>query len=248
MRTHITATCLTLIAGLGHAPPPAAHTPHRADWAVGAMHLALDPVLIERHLVGATWSYMVAVEQLEAGSPGSVVLNDSFHGQLPPGRVMQTFLPLGPEACEPGITNTITAIDPSTGVAVAGTRLAVRVCPLRPLPGLAHGNAEIDSEISAEPHLKSSNPRCLVLCIQNGTDPLKGILSALRADPNLGRQRLRVPPVLDADDTRDGCSELRFFIETVLDQYRSLPVGLATAADAAFTPLAATQSIELQCI
>ncbi len=247
MRTHLAATCLTLIAGMGHSPTTSTHPAHRSDWVVGAMQLGLDPVLVERQLIGATWTYVAAVEQLEAGSPGSVALRDSFHDRIRPGTTLSTFLPLGPEACEPGITNAVTAFDPSTLETVAGARLTVRLCPIRPFSGPALYTGTTISGNTSHHSFNLTNRSCFFLCIQNGTTALEMTLRVVRADPDLGDQRVRVPVVLDLDGPADGCSEVRRYIETLLEQHSRLPDGLEAAADAGFVPLASTHPIALQC-
>jgi hypothetical protein len=218
-----------------------------ADWVVGAMQLSIDPVLVERRLVGATVSYVVAAERLEPGVPGSVVLRDSFRASLQTGEVVRVFVPLEHTACRPGLTNRIVAVDPATSAVVAGTTIAFRICPLSALPSLSRSRNVADSLRYFGEVLRFTGVRDFVHCIQSCSEAIPVAIADIAAHPELGAQRLRVPPVLDGDGSADGCSDVASFLFTIANTQARKLTALGPSIGVTLDLLAAAPPTELQC-
>lgn len=93
--------------------------------SIGVMRVALDPVMVDGALVGATLSYVAAVDGRGATPP--VVLSDDFHSRLQPGEVVRVHLGLSPTGCVEPSTVTVRAADGSHRF-VGSATLALDTC------------------------------------------------------------------------------------------------------------------------
>jgi hypothetical protein len=76
---------------------------------VGVMQVGLDPVMVEGGLVGATVSYIVAVEG--AGTTEHLELSDDFHARISPAMIVTAKLDIPPGGCSSVRNITIRATD-----------------------------------------------------------------------------------------------------------------------------------------
>ena len=93
--------------------------------SVGVMRVGLDPVMVDGVLVGATLSYVAAVEVGRTASP--VNLSDEFHPLLQPGVIVRVHLALPKRGCVEPRQLTVSASNAAHRV-VAHATLAFEVC------------------------------------------------------------------------------------------------------------------------
>lgn len=122
--TAITAL-LALLTPSGTWLAPA-HAENEQDTVVvGVMRVGLDPVMVDGILVGATLSYVAALDAGRVASPVSV--SDNFDHRLQPGAINRLRLPLSPHGCLEPRRLTVAATNPTHRVLATAT-LPLEVC------------------------------------------------------------------------------------------------------------------------